>query len=152
MVCLAGGVAAGVALPEESTAGLTVETIAESRIQDAGGKQYAPAERLHIGEEIYYTLRVRNDSGSAASDAVVIRALPRNTRYVAASATGPAAIVSYSINGGATFASAEQLTILASDGSTRAANANDYTHIRWQLRHSLAPGATALLRFRGVFR
>jgi hypothetical protein len=34
----------------------------------------------------------------------------------------------------------------------RKATSDDYTHLRWQLRYPLAAGATALLRFRGVFR
>jgi uncharacterized repeat protein (TIGR01451 family) len=136
---------------DESTSGLSIETYAESRDQSAGNG-FVPADRLRIGEEIFYTLRVQNTSENAIQDAVIVKAMPRNTRYVADSAVGPAARITFSVNGGKSFASPDQLTVTTADGTTRAATTDDYTHIRWQLRHSLAPGATALLRFRGAFK
>ena len=38
------------------------------------------------------------------------------------------------------------------EGTTQLAPVAQYTHIRWQLRNPLAPGATALARFRATFR
>lgn len=137
---------------EDSSVGLSVETIAESRRGESSAFEYVPADRIRIGEQVFYTLRVRNDSGAAMEDAVVIKALPRNTRYVADSAAGPGAIVTFSVDGAKTFASAETAVVINPDGSTRPAVSNDYTHIRWKLRHPLAAGATALIRFRGVFK
>jgi uncharacterized repeat protein (TIGR01451 family) len=139
----------------ESTAGLAIETLAERRItagSEGAAAEFVAADQLNIGDEIFYTLRVRNVTNATLAEVVVIKAVPRNTEYVADSAVGPAAIIAYSVDGGATFAEADQLEVIALPGVTRRAIPSDYTHIRWQLRHPLAAGATALLRFRGVFK
>ena len=52
-------------------------------------------------------------------------------RYVADSAVGPGAEVSYSVDGGRTFDMArESASCRAATASTRPATAADYTHIR----------------------
>ncbi len=113
---------------------------------------FVAADQLHIGDEIFYTVRVRNATNVAIDDVVVIRPVPRNTEYVADSAVGPAAKIGFSIDGGATFATRAELEVATMPGVMRRATTGDYTHLRWQLRHPLAAGATALLRFRGVFK
>jgi uncharacterized repeat protein (TIGR01451 family) len=140
------------ALGMTSTSGLSVETIAERRVQLNGGVEYMAAEQLRVGDEIFYTVRVRNMTGSAVQDASVVKGVPRNTRYIVNSATGPAAAVDFSVDGGTTFASPEQLVVPLPGGGVRPATPDDYTHIRWRLRHPLAGGAIALLRFRAIFR
>jgi uncharacterized repeat protein (TIGR01451 family) len=136
---------------------LEVEAIAEQRIVETsrdGGKaiRFVPASQVRLGEQVHYTLRVRNPGTTPVEQAVVIRTLPHNTRYIAQSATGPGADIHFSIDGGASFAPANDLRITTYVGPPRRATADDYTHIRWRLRHPLAPGATALLRFRAEFR
>jgi uncharacterized repeat protein (TIGR01451 family) len=149
--------AAGLTLTESLADPLEVTAIAEQRVVEPtpnGGTvvRYVPASQVRLGEQVHYTLQVRNVSPAAVADAVVVRALPHNTRYVTGSAVGPGADVSFSIDGGATFAAAQRLTMNTYVGPPRRATADDYTHIRWRLRHALAPGATALLRFRAEFR
>jgi hypothetical protein len=95
---------------------------------------------------------VRNGSNAPIDAPTVIRAIPRNTEYVVDSAVGPAATISVSIDGGTTFSAPEDLEIVTLPGVSRPAIASDYTHIRWQLQHPLVVGATALLRFRGIFK
>jgi uncharacterized repeat protein (TIGR01451 family) len=132
--------------------GIDVVTSAELfKKSGAGDGEFVPAEYLRVGDEIFYTLRVRNGGDKLIASPSIIKAIPRNTRYVDGSAVGPAAQISFSIDGGATFATAERLTIATPAGERRA-ESGDFTHIRWQLRYALAPGATALLRFRGVFQ
>jgi uncharacterized repeat protein (TIGR01451 family) len=143
--------------PSQSTSpGLQIETVAERRLVTASSEgaqvEFVPAEQLHICDEIFYTVRVRNVSDADIDGAIVIKAMPHNTRYVPDSAFGPAAAIGFSIDGGTTFGTADELNIATLPGVTRRATADDYTHIRWQLRHPLAAGATALLRFRGIFR
>jgi uncharacterized repeat protein (TIGR01451 family) len=135
-----------------STPGLTLETVAERRVQLNGSIQYVAAQQLSVGDEIFYTVRVRNLTGSPLTEPTIVKAVPRNTRYIANSATGPAATVDFSADGGATFAPSDQLVVPLPGGGVRAATSADYTHIRWRLRHPLAGGAVALLRFRAVFR
>jgi uncharacterized repeat protein (TIGR01451 family) len=134
-----------------STPNLTVETLAERRVSVNGSIEYASADQLKMGEEIFYTVRVRNVNNASVVDPVVIKSIPRNTRYVANSATGPASLIDFSVDGGVTFAAPEQLFVETLAGVRRPAQLEDYTTIRWRLRHPLAAGATALLRFRATF-
>jgi len=147
-----GSAVAPRALAADSTPGLVVETVAERRVQSNGGVAFVRAERLHVGDEIFYTLRVHNASNNSLPQAVIIKAIPRNTHYVANSAAGPATLVDFSVDGGLMFGGPEQLSVRTANGAARAALTDDYTHIRWRLRHPLATGATALLRFRTVFQ
>lgn len=107
-----------------------------------------PAKRLAQGQVVYYTVRITNPTPVFANKVQVTQRIPANTTYVAGSAAGPGADVEFSIDGGQTFASARDLKL--PDGVTRA-RPERYTHIRWRLRNPLAPGATALARFRATF-
>ena len=124
-----------------------------------------PASSLRQGQEIFYTVRIRNPAAFAAQDVEVVQRVPENTVYVAGSATGPGVDVELSADGGRTFGREGQLTLvdqsaialmeattLDRDALTRPARPQDYTHIRWRLHNALAPGAVALARFRAVFR
>lgn len=167
VLCLAGGLLAG-ALPAavpvpvlpggpEARVPIEVETEARVRVtrERADGTQvheFREADDIAQGEVVYYTLRVRNPGDRAAHDVIVTKPVPANTTYLAGSATGPGATVTLSIDGGLTFEPPERLVIDDAEGGRRPAPPERYTHIRWQLRHPLAPGAVAFVRFRAVFR
>jgi uncharacterized repeat protein (TIGR01451 family) len=113
---------------------LVVEEGADGRT----ARQFVEARRLEAGEQIYYTVRVTNPGREPVDEVVLTKRLPYGVDYVPGSAVGPACTVELSSDGGTTFA------------PTR--GKGSYTHVRWTFRHPLAPGATALLRFRAVFR
>lgn len=100
-----------------------------------------PAGRIKQGQEIYYTLRIHNPGNRPMTTLSIVQPVPRNTRYVPGSASAAGADVAFSIDGGHSF-----------DRSEKAASSGQYTHIRWQLRYPLAPGAVLLARFRAVFQ
>ncbi|MBK7903723.1 MAG: DUF11 domain-containing protein [Proteobacteria bacterium] len=116
-------------------------------------RRWAPAERLNAGDEIHYTVRVHNPGKQAVDTVVVTKRLPFGVRYLRGSATGPAAEVQFSIDGGETYATPEMLARAAGGGKKglRKPLENDYTHVRWVLRKPLGPASTALLRFRATF-
>jgi uncharacterized repeat protein (TIGR01451 family) len=116
-------------------------------------RRWVPAERLNAGEEIHYTLRVRNPGKQTVDTIVVTKRLPFGVRYLRGSATGPAAEVQFSVDGGDTFATPEMLLRAATGGKKgqRKPLESDYTHVRWVLRKPLGPASTALLRFRATF-
>jgi uncharacterized repeat protein (TIGR01451 family) len=135
---------------------IATELIAEVRenVSTTPGREvyrFAPARLLEQGQVVYYTLRITNQSTVPLRNVAVVQPVPVNTTYLADSASGPGAAVSFSVDGGKTFGPAGSLMIEV-EGSTRRAQASQYTHIRWQLRNPLAPGATALARFRATFR
>ena len=110
----------------------------EERADGATQRRFVPATRLDAGEEVHYTIRVRNPGEEPVLDVVVTKRLPFGLTYIPGSAVGPSCDVELSTDGGATFAPAGR------QGAS-------YSHVRWILRRPLAPGATALLRFRATF-
>jgi uncharacterized repeat protein (TIGR01451 family) len=132
---------------------LKTELVAEVResvdAQDRQLHRMVPARKLAQGQVVYYTLRITNPTPVFANNVVVNQMIPANTTYLPGSAAGPGADVEFSIDGGRTYARAEDLKI--GDSGLRAPPER-YTHIRWRLRNPLAPGALALARFRATFR
>jgi uncharacterized repeat protein (TIGR01451 family) len=116
-------------------------------------RRWVPAGRLNAGDEIHYTVRVRNPGKSPVENVVVTKRLPLGVHYLRNSATGPAAEVQFSIDGGKTFATADSLARAAGGGkkAQRPALEGEYTHVRWVLGKRLGPASTALLRFRAKF-
>jgi uncharacterized repeat protein (TIGR01451 family) len=115
-------------------------------------QRLVPAGVINQGDVVYYTLKIRNPTSEPARDVTVIQRIPSNTTYVANSAAGPSADITFSVDGGQTFKRPHELTVVTAAGVTRPAVPADYTHIRWQLRNVLAPGALAHARFQAVFR
>lgn len=115
-------------------------------------KEWLPATDIQQGQVVYYTVKIRNPGTTAAHNVVITRAIPVNTRYLADSAAAPGAGIAFSVDGGRAFAPARELVARDSRGVQRAAAPETYTHIRWQMRYPLAPGAIAYARFRAVFR
>ena len=135
---------------------VATELVAEVRenVSTTPGREvyrYAPARLLEQGQVVYYTLRITNQTTVPLRNVAVVQPVPANTTYVADSASGPGAAVSFSVDGGKTYAPADSLMIETEGGTKQLAQASQYTHIRWQLRNPLAPGATALARFRATF-
>lgn len=129
-----------------------VELTAELRVSEGNNSreyQFVPANRVQQGQEIYYTVRIRNPGTATLDNVSIVRAIPANTRYVPGSATGAGADIQFSIDGGLSFAKSAELKSTTDPGHVAAAN--QYTHIRWQLRYPLPPKAVLLARFRAVF-
>lgn len=103
-------------------------------------------------DQLIYTARFTNQ-GRQVLDAVrVTSPIPADLRYLAQSASGPASAVLFSIDHARTFGPPAELTIAQADGSRRAADPADYTHVRWILEGALDPGATGVVRFGAVPR
>jgi uncharacterized repeat protein (TIGR01451 family) len=136
---------------------VSTELVAEVRenVSTTPGREayrFVPARMLEQGQVVYYTLRITNQTTVPLRNVAVVQPVPANTTYLADSASGPGAAVSFSVDGGQTFAPAGSLMIEVEGAKQQLAQASQYTHIRWQLRNPLAPGATALARFRATFR
>jgi uncharacterized repeat protein (TIGR01451 family) len=125
---------------------LKVRTIAEveTKVMEGGREvvRLVPADRVVPGDEVLYTLEIRNMSRVDVVAPTVVNPVPAHVQYVADSASGPGADITYSADGGATFDTAENIKQKASD----------YTHIRWKLRNTLKSHAVAFARFRAVVK
>jgi hypothetical protein len=82
----------------------------------------------------------------------VTQPVPEHMAYVADSATGPGAEITYSADGGTTFDRPEGLKALGPDGKMHVVKARDYTHIRWQFKIVLKSKSVAYARFRAVVK
>lgn len=120
---------------------LETEIIAETFEQPAqvgDSPRFAVARRLSAGDEVHYTIRVRNPGREPVQNVQVTKRMPYGMQYLPGSAAGPASDIEFSTDGGRSF-NAQPET-------------DDYSHLRWNLRRPLPPGASALLRFRATFR
>ena len=113
-----------------------------------GGGRWVPARRLSAGDEVHYTVRVRNPGKEVVTGVVVTKRLPFGVRYEPGSAAGPGCKIQLSADGGSHFTTPD--TPRGKTGPRKAATI-EYTHVRWVMSRPLAPGATALLRFRATF-
>lgn len=132
----------------------TVVAKLEQRVDETGKVETAlvPVETALPGDEVVYTVSFRNVGAQAAENIQITNPIPAEMRYVADTAFAPGLEVTYSIDGGASYAPADALVVADEYGGTRVATAEEYTHIRWRLQSPLDAGAQAFARFRAVVR
>jgi uncharacterized repeat protein (TIGR01451 family) len=143
---------ASIAAAQKAPDPISIKAIAEveSKTTERGREvvKLIPADRVVPGDRVIYTLEVRNTAATTVAAPTVTHPVPEHMLYVADTAVGPGAEVSYSVDGGRSFDRAENLKLPGADGRMRPAVATDYTDIRWQLKHSLKANSTAFVRFR----
>ena len=110
------------------------------------------ASRVVPGTEVIYTITAKNAGDEPADEVVVTNPVPAQTRYVEGSAAGANTDVTFSVDGGNTWGRAESLTVADANGEPRAATADDYTHVRWTLKSSLAPSQQRPVWYRARVR
>ncbi len=126
----------------------TVVQMEEVTIGDNGERQtrLVAAATIVPGDVVIYTTTVENISDEAAGNVVVTSPVPEHLSYVAGSAFGPGMVIEFSVDGGANYAPAAELTV-EDDGQPRAATAKDYTHVRFVMQADLVAGAQGMTRF-----
>lgn len=127
----------------------TVVQMEDVTVGDNGERQtrLVPADTVVPGDVVIYTTTVENISDEGADNVVVTNPVPEHLSYVAGSAFGPGMSIEFSVDGGVTYAAAEDLTV-DDEGESRPATADDYTHIRFVMQGELAAGAQSVARFR----
>jgi len=127
----------------------TLVQMEEVSVGDDGERQtrLVAADTVVPGDVVIYTTTVENISDESAENVVVNNPVPEHLSYVAGSAFAPGMVIEFSVDGGATYAPAEELTV-DEDGQIRAATADDFTHIRFVMQGELAAGAQGIARFR----
>lgn len=117
-------------------------------VNDAGESEIrlVPAEVVVPGETVFYTITFVNSSEESADNVVITNPIENHRVYVDGSAFGPGTDMRFSVDGGKTFAAANDLTV-TDNGDIRSAESSDYTHIRWVMKNNLAAGAQGTARF-----
>lgn len=146
-------------LPFVSTAALAkpqlqMSVVAEKEVQvTEGGKQVTKrvkTDKSAPGETLIFTLNYKNTGDEKAVDVKLDNPLPAGTRYIADSASGANAQVSFSVDGGKSFAKADQLSVEKVVGGKKdkvRAQPGDYTTIRWIISE-VQPGQGGQVSFR----
>lgn len=119
---------------------------------DAGNKtRLVPATSASPGEVLEYVLSYKNEGDEAATNAVIEDPIPKGTTFLANTATGESAEITFSSDGGKTFAVPVKLTyeIKLPSGAVerRVATPAEYTNVRWTVKQ-IAPGARGQVSFR----
>jgi uncharacterized repeat protein (TIGR01451 family) len=157
---LVGAALCGMGIPYASSGQATSQVLVikavaevESRAVQGGRDvvKLVPATRVVPGDQVVYTLEIRNPGRTAVRNPIVTYAVPSHMMYLADSATGPGAEVRYSIDGHF-FDRPENLQVSDVDGHLRAAKPDEYTHIRWLLKNTLKSKSVAYARFRAAVK
>jgi uncharacterized repeat protein (TIGR01451 family) len=110
-----------------------------------------PTAEAQPGDVVQYVLTYANRGDEPARDAVIDDPIPKGTTYLANTAAGEGAEITFSSDGGRTYAPAVKLTyeVELPNGAVekRIATPSDYTHVRWTLK-TVAPGATGTVSFK----
>jgi len=130
---------------QATSGGVAVKAVAEVQshvIQD--GREVirlAPAVHVAPGDEVIYTLEIRNTGAVTVRTPTVVYPVPAHMTIFADSATGPGTEVSFSADGGRRFE--------PPDGHVAP---EAYTHVRWSFKKNLKAKSVAYVRFRAIVK
>ena len=128
----------------------TTAQVEKEVVNDKGEKSKVLVEAGKVvpGTEVIWTVTANNVCKQPSEGVTINNAVPEHMTLVPNSAIGPGSDITFSVDG-KKFAPAGQLTV-ADNGATRPARSEEFKHIRWELKSSLQPGASAFGRFRAV--
>jgi uncharacterized repeat protein (TIGR01451 family) len=130
-----------------------LEKLVESKKADGAVRyELAPAVVTASGEQFVLTLRFGNATGTTIDGVRITSAIPAGLRYVPGSATGPGGLVLFSVDGGRTFGTEQELAARQPAPQPGDARSDAYTHVRWVLEAPLEAGATGFVRLRASSR
>ena len=114
---------------------VSVSMKAEKEVTVNNVKKMVAAKAIDPGDVIFYTLSYVNSGDDVATNAVMDDPIPKGTVYLAGSAFGNDAEITFSIDNGKTFKKPSLLTyeVKLPNGKIekRTASPEQYTHIRW---------------------
>lgn len=140
----------------EGNGHLEVMTMVQKEVvvEDENGEtttQLVEAQSVVPGEKVVYTITFRNVGDAAAENVVITNPISESLTYVAGSASNDTMQVEFSVDGGKTFAGADELRIV-DNGVERPATTQEYTHVRWVMRSELEVGAEGSASFAAVLQ
>lgn len=106
-------------------------------------------DKVLPGDTLIYTVNFHNDKNEVTENFRIDMPVPAEIIYLEGTALRDDAIVLYSVDGGNNYQAREQLSVRVAEGGTRAAVAEDITHIRWTLTEKIQPGDRGDIKFKG---
>lgn len=128
---------------------------------DAAGQEKITWENLGAkaqvkpGDVLRYTVDGSNSGDVEASNLNITQPIPVQMTYVLDSAMGSNdALITYSINGGATFVEEPMVEVTLPDGTVelQPAPAEAYTHVNWSFADSLASAADVEVGYEAIVK
>ena len=117
---------------------------------DASGKEVTELVEPNTiipGDRLIFGTDYNNGSDEAVDNFVVTNPLPPAVRLAPDADT----TLIVSVDGGKSFGTLSQLSVIAEDGGSRPAIQADVTHVRWTLP-SVAPGESGRLEYPAIIR
>jgi len=144
-------------LPVFAFAAIELKAVAEIEVtkKDKNGKtttKRVAAKKVVPGTVVIYTLSAKNTGKEVAENIMIKDPIPEHMRYVDGSASGSNTVITFSTDGGKTYAKPEKLTVKNKLGKSQPATSDDYTHIRWALQFKLKPGQVAPVWFKAQLK
>ncbi len=99
----------------------------------------AAKTQIEPGDTVIFTNYYTNNGNEPASDVVIKNPVPKNTFYIGGSASGEGMEITFSIDGGKTYDTPDNLIKTLDDGSQVVAKPSEYTDIHWVLKRDLQP-------------
>jgi uncharacterized repeat protein (TIGR01451 family) len=119
--------------------------------QGQKAKRLVPANKVTPGDEVVWTITAKNVCAKPAENIVVANPVPEHMTYVAGSALGVGATITYSLDN-SEFKDAGALTVRDASGAVRPARPDEYRAVKWTYSAPFAPGATAFVRYRAIVK
>ena len=105
------------------------------------------ADMVTPGDKVVYSLNYHNAEAKPAEHVILVMPVPTQVKYLEGTAENENVRTDYSVDGGQSYSRRANLTVHREDGTSRAAIAEDITHIRWNMEQAIAPGASGRLAF-----
>lgn len=112
--------------------------------------EFEEAKIANPGERSRFHLSFTNEGDVPAENIVLLMPVPSDVDVVSGTATDSRAVVSYSMDGGLTFASPDVFLEGSALGEEEVQLAN-VTTVRWALTDPVPPGESGALSYVGVF-
>ncbi len=130
----------------------TAET-EQQTVDEKGAKvvRLVPAASVVPGTQVVWTVTASNVCDTAVGNVLIENPIPEHTSYIADSALGAGAAITFSLDG-KRYAAPDALTVRDANEQERAARADEYTHIRWVFQNAIAPSQVAIARFRALVK
>lgn len=153
---LAGVLLASTAFFGVSASALTAEQIVEREVvvTNADGSETVKREKADMvtpGDKVVYSLNYYNDLDKPAENIVLVMPIPGEVTLIEGSAESEGVTTNYSVDGGKTFATRQELMVKTEDNDMRPAKSADITHIRWQVA-SIDVGERGSLVYKGSLK
>lgn len=144
-------------LPAHAADAVEIRSVAEVEVEVVNSKgqkelKRQPVEKAVPGTEVIYTTTFRNLIDKPVGNIAITNPVPNDTFYKGGSAAGANTTITFSVDGGKTFATPDKLKLKGQDGKERPALPAEYSHIRWTYLGELGAGKSGTVTFRAVIK